>query len=165
MFGRTACEREPEVLRADASGSQSDAVRAHVAGCARCRDAIALVRWMRRMADTTGEPHALPDPGALWWRAQLVRRWQAERRACAPMETMQGVELWVGVISVVILLAWLGPAVRRLLSVADASLDALTVTRWTWVVEPSMLFTILPLAIALLGVVTLITVTRMMITE
>ena len=30
----------------------------------------------------------LPDPTVLWWRAQLVRRWNSERKAQAPLDVI-----------------------------------------------------------------------------
>ncbi len=53
---------------------------------------------------------ALPPPPSnlqatqIWWKAQLLRRWDAERQVTAPLDFMQPVELVAGVAGVVILL-------------------------------------------------------------
>jgi hypothetical protein len=164
MIGRSTCDREPEVLEGIRSGHTPDAVRSHLAGCARCRAAAGAASWMRRMADTTGEHRALPDPALLWWRAQLVRRWQAERRASAPLDAMHHAELWVGVLSLLGLVLWQGPALLRW-AVSTPAVDPVSLTRWTTAVDPSMLLTVIPIAFALLGLAALVTVTRFIIVE
>ena len=56
--------------------------------------------WMREMADTSVDaPHALPDPAVVWWKGQLLRRWESERRAVAPIERMHWIELVTGIAS------------------------------------------------------------------
>ena len=167
MLGRSVCEREASVLDAMRAGDAPTGVRAHLETCRGCREAVAAQDWLRRMADTSDDPHDLPDPGLLWWRAQLVRRWQAERLASAPIESMQRVELWVGLASLVALLFWVVPmAWRWALGIErPVSLDAETVTRWASLLDSPTMMAALPLAAALLGVATLVTITRFMLTE
>jgi hypothetical protein len=61
---------------------------------------------MRHMAAAPEPSHPLPDPGVIWWKAQLLRRWQAERVASAPIERMHWVELVAGFASLVVFLVW-----------------------------------------------------------
>jgi hypothetical protein len=42
----------------------------------------------------------------IWWKAQLLRRWQAERVAFAPIERMHRVELAAGFASLAVFLVW-----------------------------------------------------------
>ena len=107
MFGRI-CEREPEMLNAAARATaRSEAAATHLASCASCREAVASVAWLREMADTSIDaPHQLPDPAVVWWKAQLLRRWEAERRAVAPIERMHWVELAAGAASLGVFLLW-----------------------------------------------------------
>jgi hypothetical protein len=165
MLGRTTCEREPEMLAAAGSGGESADTRAHLASCARCREAVAVSAWMRRMANTSGESHALPDPGVLWWKAQLVRRWQAEREASAPVDAMHRAELWVGLLSLIGMIVWQGPGLVRWLTGAAPALDAVTVARWTTVFDSPAALMAVPVAAALLGLATLVTVTRLIMAE
>jgi hypothetical protein len=58
----------------------------------------------------------LRDPMPLWWKAQLVRRWDAERHAQAPLEMMERVEIIAGLAATIVLLIWAAPTVARLLA-------------------------------------------------
>lgn len=105
------CREQVGVIEAVRTGREADArVRAHLASCASCREAAEVVAWMRRLADTTGERHELPSPAMVWWKAQLARRWEAERRASRPVERMQSAEVWLGLASLVGLAVWAWPA-------------------------------------------------------
>jgi predicted anti-sigma-YlaC factor YlaD len=130
---RRICDHEPDMLGAAAARREdAAAVRAHLASCPSCREAVATVCWMRRMADASGETRALPDPGVIWWKAQLLRRWESERRAVAPLEHMHVVELVAGLASLGVFVAWqwsglvnvlarLSPANLAAMSAASAS--------------------------------------------
>lgn len=39
---------------------------------------------------------AMGDPLQIWWKAQMLRRWDAERKVVAPIDFMQPVELLAG---------------------------------------------------------------------
>jgi len=41
---------------------------------------------MRDLARGTASDRPLPDPSFIWWKAQLLRRFEAERQATAPLE-------------------------------------------------------------------------------
>lgn len=92
MFGRNPHE-DPETLRA------------------------ATDAWMRELADTSVDaPRPLPDPGVVWWKAQLLRRWESERRAVAPIDRMHWVEIATGVASLGVFLVWQWSGLVNLLS-------------------------------------------------
>jgi hypothetical protein len=67
---------------------------------------ILAIEFVRGLAETPDAAHQLPDPGVIWWKAQLLRRWQAERAASAPIERMHWVELAAGLTSLAVFLAW-----------------------------------------------------------
>ena len=118
------CDNQSALLEAAASGHETDPVVAdHLAACPACREALEAVCWMRRMADSTTESHALPDPDVIWWKAQLLRRWEANRRAAAPIERMHKAELFAGLASLVgfVVLQWSG-VTRALSSLSPARL-------------------------------------------
>ena len=97
MFGRTSND-DPETLRA------------------------ATDAWMRELSDTSVDaPHPLPDPGVVWWKAQLLRRWESERRAVAPIDRMHWVELAAGVASLGVFLVWQWSGLVNLLARLNAS--------------------------------------------
>jgi hypothetical protein len=58
-------------------------------------DERAVAAFMARVA-------ALPvamggaDPMQVWWKAQLLRRWDAERRVHAPLDAIQPLEIAAG---------------------------------------------------------------------
>ena len=78
-------------------------------------DERALAAFMARVASLPGRD-AMGDPMRLWWRAQLVRRWDAERRAQAPLEVMERVEIVAGLVAAGLLLVWAIPTVGRILA-------------------------------------------------
>ena len=49
--------------------------------------------WMRRLADTPADGD-LPDPVLIWWRAKLLERTAAKRRAARPLVFTQ----WASVV-------------------------------------------------------------------
>jgi hypothetical protein len=165
MLGRVTCEREAEVLAAARDGRLPAVLEAHVSGCEACRAQAAVSRWMLEMADTADEPHALPTAAAIWWKAQLVRRWQAERRVAEPMEAMQRFELAGALVALVGLLVWQGAALWRALFPAERAVDAAALTRWTALVDAPAVTVLVPVAAALLGVAALVAVSRFMIAE
>jgi predicted anti-sigma-YlaC factor YlaD len=102
-----ACTEEPDVLIAAASGrALSASLAAHLASCPSCREQVDAVAFVRGLAETPDAAHQLPDPGVIWWKAQLLRRWQAERAASAPIERMRWIELAAGFASLAVFLAW-----------------------------------------------------------
>jgi predicted anti-sigma-YlaC factor YlaD len=111
------CDKQPALLEAAAAGHETDsAVADHLAACPTCREAVEAVCWMRRMSETIAEPHALPNPDLIWWKAQLLRRWEADRRASAPIERMHKAELFAGLASLVGFVVWQWSGLTRTLS-------------------------------------------------
>lgn len=112
------CSHEPAIVEALAAGDQPDAaLQAHLASCASCREAAAVARALLTLASTSGEPHALPDPEVVWWKAQLLRRWEAQRAVAAPVERMHRVEVGVGLASLAVFLVWQWSGLVRLFSI------------------------------------------------
>jgi predicted anti-sigma-YlaC factor YlaD len=102
-----ACTHEPDILAVAADGRQVSAeLEAHLQSCPSCREQVEAIAFVRGLADTSDAPHPLPDPAVIWWKAQLLRRWQAERVASAPIERMRWVELAAGLSSLTVFLVW-----------------------------------------------------------
>lgn len=55
-------------------------------------DERTIAAFMSRVAALPAPAHAA-DPMQLWWKAQLLRRWDAERRAQLPLDVMQPIEI------------------------------------------------------------------------
>jgi len=67
------------------------------------RDEARIAAFMTRVAALPVK-QAMVDPMQIWWKAQLLRRWDAERRVVAPIDFMQPVELLAGVACLAFLL-------------------------------------------------------------
>jgi predicted anti-sigma-YlaC factor YlaD len=124
------CAQLPDILSAAAEDRELPSpLAAHLASCPSCREQVDAVAFIRQLSDTPDAPHALPDPAVIWWKAQLLRRWQAERAATAPIERMHWVELAAGAASLVVFLIWQWRGLVALVSHAIPSgLEALSGT-------------------------------------
>jgi small-conductance mechanosensitive channel len=63
--------------------------------------------WMRQLAAVPIDGRNLPDARQLWWKAKLLKRWDAERRVIEPIEWAETVQVSLSVAGALILLAWL----------------------------------------------------------
>jgi hypothetical protein len=66
-----------------------------------------VTAWMRELAAIPVTETPLPDPTYLWWKAELLRRWDAQQKATAPLEVGEQVQMGVGVVAAAGLLMWL----------------------------------------------------------
>jgi hypothetical protein len=66
-----------------------------------------IVRWMQDLAALPPEGPSALDPAQLWWKAELLRRWDAQRRVAAPIEVGERVQVGVGLAGAIALLFWL----------------------------------------------------------
>ena len=55
----------------------------------------------------------MPDPELLWVKAQLLRRWEAERRVLAPLDLMEPVQIAAGLVAAGVLLVWSLPSLLK----------------------------------------------------
>jgi hypothetical protein len=65
-----------------------------------------LAQWMETLA---AEP--IPQPPAataaeIWQKAELLRRWDAQRKAAAPIEVGDRAQVGIGLIGALLLLVW-----------------------------------------------------------
>ena len=74
-----------------------------------------LEAFMSRVASLPA-PAILRDPAPLWWKAQLVKRWDAERHAQVPLDVMERVEIVAGLAAAAVLLVWAAPTVGRVIA-------------------------------------------------
>lgn len=70
-------------------------------------DSQDIAAWMEEFARTSLNAPPLADPSLLWWKAQVLRRWDAERRASEPIEVGERLQVGVGVVAALLLLGWL----------------------------------------------------------
>jgi hypothetical protein len=81
------------------------------------KDILTVSAWMEEFAATPIDAPPLPDPSYLWWKAQLLRRWDAQRQATAPIDIGERVQVGVGLVGCIALLVWF---CRELPSVSEA---------------------------------------------
>lgn len=74
---------------------------------------------MQELATISIDDRPLLDARQLWWRAELLKQWDAQRQTIAPIERAEPVQVTIGVAGVLVLLAWLWRSV-------PASTDMLT---------------------------------------
>ncbi|HUR34448.1 MAG TPA: hypothetical protein VM032_11685 [Vicinamibacterales bacterium] len=92
---------------------------------------------LRALADASPADRALPDPSFLWWKAQLLRRLEAERQATAPLDVGERFHV--------------GAAVLGALALAGGACDQLASFSFT----PTAMLSIVLGTVVLLSVVTL----------
>lgn len=63
--------------------------------------------FMRELAALPLDAPPPPDPALLWWKAQMIRRWDAEQQAGAPIDVGERVQVGIGFAGVAALLGWL----------------------------------------------------------
>jgi hypothetical protein len=95
---------------------------------------------LRELAAEPAANRPMPDPSFIWWKAQLLRRFEAEREATAPLEIGDRMHIGAAVLGAIALLAG---AWDQLPSLAFTSGDIVMVALG---------------AVALLSVVTLVAV-------
>ena len=77
----------------------------------------AVTAFMHRAAIVPeADRAARSDPAVLWLKAQLVRRWNSERRAQAPIDAVEPIQIVLGLVAAGLLLVWTLPPVARALS-------------------------------------------------
>ena len=107
MWAEQSCDREPEVRRMVRLGGNDPALREHAARCAVCGETLAVGALMQELAALPVDS-GFPDPAYLWWKGELLRRWDAQRRVAAPVERGEPVQvLGIGLVGTLALLVWL----------------------------------------------------------
>ena len=76
-----------------------------------------IAAYMSRLATASpGHGARLPAADVLWVKAQMLERWEAERRVQAPLDMMEPFQIGAGLVAAGILLFWSLPALLRVLS-------------------------------------------------
>ena len=68
-------------------------------------DEHTVATFMRRVAALPSAPPSV-NASYLWWKAQLIRRWDAERTAQIPLDVIQPIEIATGLVVVALLFYW-----------------------------------------------------------
>ena len=68
-------------------------------------DERAVAAFMSRVTSLPA-PDGVQEPARLWWKAQLLKKWDAERRAQLPLDVMQPIEIAGGMVAAGLMLYW-----------------------------------------------------------
>ena len=68
------------------------------------RDDSVVRQWMQRFAALPLPDSRLPEAQLLWWKAELLRRWDLERKALEPIERAEPINVSIGVIGALVLM-------------------------------------------------------------
>ena len=55
----------------------------------------------------------MPDADLLWVKAQMLRRWEVERKVQAPLDLMEPVQIAAGLVAAGVLLVWSLPSLLK----------------------------------------------------
>ena len=103
------CPQEERVRRIKRSDRTGKDLEKHIDSCVSCRELALVSQFMGEIGEETLKlPHRLPDPGPLWWKAQLIQKWDRESRATQPVELMQTVTHILGILLPGAALVWMG---------------------------------------------------------
>jgi hypothetical protein len=79
-------------------------------------DDAVVAEYMNRLANASpAKVSQVPDAGVLWVKAQMLRRWDAERKAQAPLDVMEPIQIAAGIAAAVVLFVWSLPSLIQTL--------------------------------------------------
>jgi hypothetical protein len=76
-------------------------------------DEQAVSAFMERVTLLPGTTPPLRQPMQLWWKAQLLQRWDAQRRAQVPLDVVERLEVVAGLVAAAVLVGWAAPTLMR----------------------------------------------------
>ena len=77
-------------------------------------DDQAIAEYMSRLASSVPSRRSkVPDPSVLWVKAQMLRRWDAERKAQAPLDVMEPIQIAAGLAAAAVLFVWSLPSLLQ----------------------------------------------------
>lgn len=76
-----------------------------------------IAAYMSKLAAATPrQATRVPTADVLWVKAQMLERWEAERRVQAPLDAIEPFQIGAGLVAAGILLFWSLPALLRVIS-------------------------------------------------
>jgi hypothetical protein len=79
-------------------------------------DDAVVVEYMNRLANASpAKMSQVPDASVLWVKAQMLRRWDAERKAQAPLDVMEPIQIAAGIAAAAVLFIWSLPSLIQTL--------------------------------------------------
>lgn len=105
------CTQEEAVVQAAHSGDWSEPLRSHAARCPICSEVALVSSFLRIEAESARAEAVLPDPGRIWWKAQLAARREAAERALRPIALMEKLAVACGALCLGIAFFWQWPRI------------------------------------------------------
>jgi hypothetical protein len=81
----------------------------------------AIAGFMTRLA-ATPPTSTLAGHGTIWWKAQLLRRWDEQRQAARPLAIVEPIQLVAGLAAAALVFFWTLPSLTRALTMMLAGL-------------------------------------------
>ena len=71
----------------------------------------AILAFMERLATSpVPDTPLLSGHGAIWWKAQLLRRWDDQRQAARPLAIMEPIQFIAGLAAAALMFLWAAPS-------------------------------------------------------
>jgi hypothetical protein len=106
------CQRESEVVAAVRAGQWSTELRAHLAGCEICAEAVVVTEFLQAETQTECSP-ALPSAGQVWWKAQIRGRREDAEQALKPVRIAQRTSAACAVLALCFLILHYAPQLQQ----------------------------------------------------
>jgi hypothetical protein len=75
-----------------------------------------VAEYMHRLANATpAKMSQAPAASVLWVKAQMLRRWDAERKAQAPLDVMEPIQIAAAIAAAAVLFVWSLPSLIQTL--------------------------------------------------
>lgn len=100
------CTQEEAIAQAAHSGDWSEPLRSHAARCPICSEVALVSSFLQIEAESARVEAVLPDPGRIWWKAQLAARREAAERAVRPIALMEKLAVACGALFLGIAIFW-----------------------------------------------------------
>ena len=79
-------------------------------------DDAVVAEYMNRLANVSpAKVSQMPDASVMFVKAQMLRRWDAERKAQAPLDVMEPIQIAAGIAAAVVLFVWSLPSLIQTL--------------------------------------------------
>lgn len=103
-----SCDKEKAVVEATKRGMWDEALRDHVERCEACADLALVASFMHDEARTARieAANALPSPGQIWWKAQILAKRSAAERVTRPIVYFEKLAFAFGTLGVLAVALW-----------------------------------------------------------
>lgn len=113
-----SCDKENAVVEAAKHGTWDEALREHVMGCESCADLALTASFLNDEASSARmeAANALPSPGQIWWKAQILAKRDATERATRPIVFFEKLAFAFGTLGVLAVAFWNWSAIQNWLA-------------------------------------------------